>query len=86
MSVEVGARHTPQEVREIVAWQRYQEQRAAAAAPDFSPGKTTPLRQQKRQVSLDNGQLEEAVYSNSDFHQAPGGRIFKYSEQGGGGN
>ena len=79
MSVlEVGAHHTPQEVREIVAWQRYQDeqQRSSRSSDSFKSNLSTKSgRKQKRQMSSENGRRkeEEALYSNSDFHQAPQG-------------
>ena len=75
MSVEVGAHHTPQEVREIVAWQRYQDEQRSSRSDSFKSNLSTKgARKQKRQMSSENGRLrEEALYSNSDFHQAPQG-------------
>ena len=77
MSLEVGVHHTPQEVREIVAWQRYQEQRSASLQSNIS-SKTaidgrSSIKKHKEQMSSDNGGKEEALYSNSDFHKAPEG-------------
>ena len=60
--------HTPQEVREIVAWQRYQEQRAHSFKSDLMS--KSERKQKVRQMSEPR---EEVLYSNSEFHQAPQG-------------
>ena len=71
--------HTPQEVREIVAWQRYQEQRTSSKSQSWSSATTSfksdlmSKSERKQKIRQMSEPREEVLYSNTEFHQAPEG-------------
>ena len=69
LQVSPQQHHTPQEVREIVAWQRYQEQRAHSSFRSDLMSKS----ERKQKIRQMSEPREEVLYSNSEFHQAPEG-------------